>query len=254
MDNELFVKVKSGNSDKQMLFFPYLGGSMTSFHELIKTIKCYDVEIWTANPPGHMGSKLPLMNDMTSLVDMYFDQFKNIIKSECYLFGHSMGGNIAYFLAKKLYESDMYRDCLKGLILSASSPPLFSYKKKYSELSDDALIAQIMEYQALPKELLESKELMNMLLPVFRADYRIIESGAEIEIENKLPVDTYLIWGEDDLVDPIELMPMWEKYVKMPFMLLPVKNGEHMLIHNNIDVVSSYIENILAGKYSYNKD
>lgn len=254
MENELFVKVKSGNSDKQMLFFPYLGGSMTSLHELIMAINYPDIEIWTANPPGHMGSKLSLMNDMEALTDMYFNQIKDIIKPECYLFGHSMGGNIAYFLAKKLYESGVYSDYLKSLILSASSPPSFSYKKKYSELSDDALIAQIMEYQALPKELLESKELMNMLLPVFRADYRIIESGAEIEIANRLPIDMYLIWGENDLIEPIELLPAWEKYVKMPFMILPVKNGEHMLVHNNIDVVSNYIENILAGKYNYDKD
>lgn len=254
MENELFVQVKDGNSDKQMFFFPYLGGSLTSLNECIKAIDFPDLEIWSANPPGHMGSKLPLINDMTELTDMYFNQIKDIIKPECYLFGHSMGGNIAYFLAKKLYEHDKYRDCLKGLILSASSPPSSSYNKRYSELSDDALIEQIMEYQVLPKELLNSRELMQMLLPVFRADYRIIESGAEIKIDEPLPLDMYLIWGENDLVEPIELLPMWDRYIKMPFTILPVKNGEHMLVHHDIDVVSGYIQNILADKYKYDTD
>lgn len=254
MDGKLFLKIKSGNSDRQLIFFTYLGGSVTSMNELSKALKTSDIEVWAANPPGHMGSQLPLEDNMTRLVDMYADELKEIIKPECYLFGHSMGGNIAYFLARKLYSEEKYKESVKALILSSSSPPLYMYQKKCSELSDDALIAEIDEYKALPAELIESRELMLMLMPVFRADYRLIESSSDIEITDKLPINMYLIWGENDLVEPVEALPLWEHYIANPFMILPIKDAEHMTVHHNIDAVSEYIDNIIEGKYNLEED
>ena len=249
MSYKLFECVRKGNSDRQLIIFPYLGGSVSTLSELMRAVDSPETEIWAANPPGHIGSQLPLSHDMNQLTDLYYTELKEIVKPECYLFGHSMGGNIAYYMAKKWEIFGLKRDWLKGVVIAASAPPCFMYHKKYSELSDSALIDQIMAYKALPADVIKSEELMQMLLPVFRADYRVMETGAEIEIGEKLAVDSYFIWGDEDPVEPVELLTKWNQYFAQPGTVLPVKHAEHMLVHHNIDAVAGYLRNILNGKY-----
>lgn len=224
-------------------------------HDLITALHCPETEIWAANPPGHIGSRLNLVKKITELTDMYFSELKQIIKPECYLFGHSMGGSLIYFLAQKVKEAkEVDSQWLKGLIISASAPPCSMYGKKYSELPEEALISQIMQYNAMPDELLHSKELMELMMPVFRADYKILEDGSEVKIKEKLDFPAYLVWGERDTVESIELLVQWRQYLNGSVMVLPVKDGEHMLVHHNIEQVATYIENILAGTCQYDED
>ena len=56
MNDVLFYEMKKGTSNKQIIFFPYLGGTVSSFHNLISKLDM-DVSIWCANPPGHGNSK-----------------------------------------------------------------------------------------------------------------------------------------------------------------------------------------------------
>lgn len=253
MRNSLFAKVNQGNSDKQLVFFPYLGGYVTAFNELIGKIDD-DVEIWVANPPGHGMSSLELVEDMTKLVDMYFHEVIKFMGNECYFFGHSMGGNIAYFLAKKMYQLEECNTKPKGLIISASAPPLTMDGLKYSELSDTKLMDIISGYGALPDELINDKDLMSMLIPIFRADYKILETGSEIEIGTPLNMDAYLIWGNLDKIEPVSLLSKWLKYFDCQLTVLPIKNAGHMLINSHSEIVADLTRKIMAGDYQIEED
>lgn len=253
MKNSLFVNVNKGGSGKQIVFFPYLGGYVTAFNELISKID-NDVEIWVANPPGHGMSNLELVEDMTELVDRYYNEVIKFMNDECYFFGHSMGGNIAYFLAKKICESEDGITKPKGLIISASTPPLTMDGLKYSELPDSELIDIISGCGALPNDFLEDRELMAMLIPIFRADYKILETGSEIEIGTPLNMDTYLIWGDLDKIEPISLLAKWLKYFACKLTVLPIKNAGHMLINSHSEIVAEYTRKIVSGDYQVEED
>ncbi|MEE0931172.1 MAG: alpha/beta fold hydrolase [Acutalibacteraceae bacterium] len=252
MENSLFVQIKKGGSGKQVVFFPYLGGYVTAFNELIDKMDD-DIEIWVANPPGHGISGLELIEDMTELVDVYYNEILKIMGDECYFFGHSMGGNIAYFLAKKICNSEKCDINPKGLIISASAPPLTMSGQKYSELPDSELMDIISGYGALPDELLEDSVLMSMLAPIFRADYKILETGSEIKIDTPLNLESYLIWGDLDKVEPINLLSKWLKYFDCKLTVLPVKNAGHMLINSHSKEVAEYVKKIMTGDY-YRED
>lgn len=254
MDNKLFNCIRESNTDKQLIVFPYLGGSANTLMGLMQAIKDTDIEIWAANPPGHIGSALVLEQDMNTLTDIYCSELKDIVKPECYLFGYSMGGNIIYFISQKWEQNEMNRDWLKGLIISASGPPCMMYNTKTSEQPNNVLLDKLMKYKALPEEVLESEELMEMLLPIFRADYRIIETGAEIEINKKSDIDHYLIWGDADPSLPVEDLSKWRKYFDKSGTVLPVRNGTHMFVHQNTDTVAQYVQNIFAGVYRSEDD
>lgn len=253
MENSLFVQIKKGNSNKQIIFFPYLGGYVTAYHKLIYQLDD-DINVWVADPPGHGNSKTKLVEDMTELVDMYFEEMIKIMTSECYIFGHSMGGNIGYFLARKICFSDECPVKPKALIISASAPPLSMLETNYSKLPDSEMINIIMGYGAIPSEFRDNKKMLEDITPIIRADYKILETAAEIKIDKKLNLETYLIWGELDKVEPISLLSKWLQYFDCEVTILPVKNAEHMLINSHTDIIADYIEKILDGFYIQDDD
>ncbi len=254
MDTKLFNCIRKGTTDKQLIVFPYLGGSANTLIGLMNSIKDPEVEIWAANPPGHIGSALELEQDMNTLTDMYCAELKEIVKPECYLFGYSMGGNIIYFISQKWEKNEMNPDWLKGLIISASGPPCVMYHTRNSELPSGDLINNLMKYKALPDEVLECEDVMEMLLPIFRADYRIIETGAEIAVNKKSDVDHYLIWGDADPSLPVKHLVKWNNYFCKSGTVLPVRNGAHMFVHQETDKIAQYVQNIFDGAYRKEDD
>ena len=64
------VFLKTNNKiGRQVMMFPYLGGSGTSLMKLAKELdKKSDYEIFVVFPPGHMGSNRKLYNNLHDLL------------------------------------------------------------------------------------------------------------------------------------------------------------------------------------------
>lgn len=82
----------------------------------------------------------------------------------------------------------------KTLILSASVAPSSFANKQYSKFSNEDLIKQIQVYGGMPEAVLQDKELMNIMLPIFRADYGILESSAKRH--TKKLISKHICYGE----------------------------------------------------------
>ena len=92
-----------------------------------------------------------------------------------WLFGHSMGGIIAFLLAQRIIKCDDCPSKPKALVLSACNAPMEFDHKHYSVLSDDDLIKHLFSYNGISEELLGEKSLINYFLPVYRSDFRLLE-------------------------------------------------------------------------------
>ncbi|HCC36027.1 MAG TPA: hypothetical protein DEQ02_10555 [Ruminococcaceae bacterium] len=215
------------NPGKPCIFcFPYLGGNGNSLAELAKNLTAFDV--FTAKPPGHWGSKLPPSKNIVEITDIYLAEIKELCGKTYILFGHSMGGIIAYSVAHRIYMDGLF-PLPDALVLSACGCPLEFQNKKYSAMPDRELIDIMMSYDAMPPQVLEDKELMKMLLPLFRADYGILESAAK-EQWSKIPVKTLLIWGEKDVIEPVSALVRWQSFLSGEIKILPIKEASHMFI------------------------
>ena len=69
MELKTFFRLREGRKG-QLICFPYLGGYVNSFYDMVRAMK-EDIEIWVANPPGHFGSELGLINDINELTSLY---------------------------------------------------------------------------------------------------------------------------------------------------------------------------------------
>src|SRR5690606_31838525 len=103
-------------------------------------------------------------------------------------------------------------------------------------LPDAAFVGRISKLCGVPQAVLDNTELMQFLLPMLRADFKLVETycgKSDVRIQSKV---TMLGGGEDVLVSPDDLSK-WSALFEDsgPLMLF---EGGHFFIHQNIgDIV-----------------
>ncbi|MBZ5569145.1 MAG: alpha/beta fold hydrolase [Acidobacteriia bacterium] len=92
------------------------------------------------------------------------------------LFGHSMGGLICFELARRLRS--LYEIAPVHLFISARrAPQLPDPRPPLCPLQDEQFVAEIRRrYNGIPREVLGDPELMELLLPMLRADVEMLET------------------------------------------------------------------------------
>jgi surfactin synthase thioesterase subunit len=89
-------------------------------------------------------------------------------------FGHSLGGLLAFELAR--YFARNLLTLPRHLFASGcDSPQLRSPPKNMHLLPHDELINKLRDYNGTPPEILEHRELMELILPTIRADFALAE-------------------------------------------------------------------------------
>ena len=91
------------------------------------------------------------------------------------LFGHSLGTLIAFELARRLRET--YSVSPVRLIVSAGAAPQLSHRgTPVHNLPETEFLAELRRLNGTPIELLNHAELMEILLPLLRADFALYET------------------------------------------------------------------------------
>ena len=244
--SELLHLIKEGGGSNQLICFPYLGGYSNSFIELANELKLDDgTEILAINPPGHGPDTQTPFDDINKMLDVYCAEIQKKIKQNCTFFGYSMGGIIAYFTAQRLLRQGNNCCASLSLIISSSNTPQEYGGKKYSSMSDDELLEQMISYGGFPEDILREKELLTCFLPVFRADFRVMETASELEYE-KLDIPIYIFLGDNDKSVPFNSLIQWNRYFKRDMSICLIKCGSHMMIHEQVSSVARMIERILG--------
>lgn len=109
----------------QLICFPFAGGYSASFRPL-HTYLQGECEMLAAEPPGHGTNQMSPVEDFEQLVSLYKQELNLHPDRPFVLFGHSMGGMVAFRLAQKLEREGIYP---QAVIISAIQPPHVERKK-----------------------------------------------------------------------------------------------------------------------------
>lgn len=235
MSEDLFWHVRHSPQGRTLVVFPYLGGFGSSLRTLVEGLTG-DWDVWAANPPGHGPSREPALHSLDALVDRYVKGISMLPPGEVVLFGHSMGGVIAFHVARRLNERGDQTHPVASLVLSASAAPRDLPVAGYATLSNRALLDHLMSFGAFPKELARDPGLVEFFLPAFRADYAVLDE-ARCRAIDSLDVATTLVLGEKDAQTPAGTAEGWQAHIERPIRTYVLADAEHMFVNSPSAVI-----------------
>jgi medium-chain acyl-[acyl-carrier-protein] hydrolase len=183
--------------ERRLFCIPYAGGAASAYRGWAEGLPD-DVEVCPIQLPGR-GSRFreaPFRN-MADLVPALAAGLLPLLDLPFALFGHSMGAVVAFELARELRRRGGRPPVLLALS-GHQAPPRPDPKPPISHLPDEEFLSEVQtRYDGIRPEVLAEKELLQLLLPVLRADVQLLESYTYAQ-EPPLDCPISCFGGEDD--------------------------------------------------------
>lgn len=194
----------------KLLCLPHAGGSAAVYARWTRLFGPA-VRVVPVEYPGH-GRRLrePLHTSSATLVDRLVEELGPVLREGPFaVFGHSMGGLLAFRLTHELVRRRLPPPA--RLFLSGARPPGRPAPAALHALGDDGLRAALADLGGAPAEVLAHPELVGMLLPVVRADLLLAETWA-FRPPQPLDVPVSVLSGLADPLAPPGLMADWRPH------------------------------------------
>lgn len=174
--NQWFVCSRPNpKAETRLFFFPYAGGGPAVFGKWGNEFPS-DIEAWTVHYPGR-GSRYnePPIKELVVLVEGILQAIKPLLDKPFTFFGHSLGGLIAFELARTLHQNNLPQPI--ALFISAcGAPHIPDPYLPIHNLPDAQFLTSLKELNGIPAELLDQSDVMQLLMPTLRADFELIET------------------------------------------------------------------------------
>jgi len=227
----------------KLFCFPYAGGSAVIFNNWKQYIE-NSIELVPIELAGR-GKRInePLYNGVDDVIDDVFGLIKNKINDNPYaFFGHSMGGMIAYELAKRIKKNNLPSPI--HVFFSGRSAPHIKKDddKQYHLMSEEKFKKEIIELGGTPPEFFDHPELMEIFLPLLKNDFKL--AGANLYNGKIEPLNcniTVFLGKEEDLTS--EQCDGWKKHTTK-LCSIHYFEGGHFFINNNTEQIVKFINNV----------
>jgi medium-chain acyl-[acyl-carrier-protein] hydrolase len=218
----------------RLFCFPYAGGSAVIYRAWPQKLP-HIVELLAVQPPGR-GARLreAPFTSLMPLVEAVAEALLPQLDKPFALFGHSLGALLCFELARHLRRLE--RPQPSGLFVSgAGAPQLRSTKAPIHDLPDAELIEALREFEGTPDEVLDNAELMRLMLPLLRADFKVNETYA-YKSEPPLACSITVFGGAQDDQVSRERLEAWREQTRAAFALhmLP---GDHFFLHSSQELL-----------------
>jgi surfactin synthase thioesterase subunit len=183
-------------SKLRLIAFQFAGANRHAYRPLQRELAC-EIELKCFELPGRGRRRAePLLTDLPSMVaDLLAPISACVAGSRYAFFGHSMGSRLALLAAQLLLERGWPAPL--RLIVSASPPPSRPISTERYRLSPADFLRELRALGGCPEEMLNDPELLDVFLPVLRADFEALETY-RAEARAKLPCPITVLRGVDD--------------------------------------------------------
>jgi medium-chain acyl-[acyl-carrier-protein] hydrolase len=161
------------------------------------------------------------------------------------LFGHSLGALLAYEVARLLRQRDAEPALL--FVSGRQAPGLPSRRNPIAHLSGDRFVAELKAIGGTPAEILESDELISLLLPMLKADFALAEEYASPP-GPPLDCPVVALGGSIDPWVNADDLRAWSGVTNGPFSVRMFP-GDHFYLHEPERLIA-YVHAILASRYA----
>jgi medium-chain acyl-[acyl-carrier-protein] hydrolase len=244
-----WVSISPSRSNKlgQMFCFPFAGGGASAYYRWPNRILA-GVEVVRVHLPGRETRlREPLFDRLKLLVNALVEELVPYIDGPFTMFGHSMGALLAFELARGLRR----RHGLLPSHLFVSgyrAPHLPPSESPFSHLPDKEFVERVRLFGGLPELIAQNEELMDIFLPILRADFKMTETYTyEEELPLKCPLTAF-----GGLTDPKmnhEKILAWSMHTSAQFNTHFFPGG-HFFLHDSEPLLLDRLNHQLTETFS----
>lgn len=210
----------------RLFTFSYAGGGASVFRQwnrlLAPRIDTYSVQL----PGRETRFTEPRLTDFSTAVNAIVEALRPSLTRPFAIFGHSMGAMLAFETVRQLRR--LNGPMPQHLFVSGCSAPQIREPNTYSQLPDDEFLQKVRKYGGIPDEILHHTELLQLVLPVLRADFQLFESYEFID-EAALDCPITVFGGLDDADAPHDHLTPWRIHTTKAFRLRMFEGGHFYL-------------------------
>ena len=247
-NNPWFAYAKPRPTAQLRLFcLPFAGGSAVIFRNWANALPGF-VEVCPIQLPGR-GARLlePSFTSMQSLVDAIEPSISANLDKPFAFFGHSMGASISFELIHKL-RSERGLEPAHFFVSGRQAPQISEPDPITFNLPRLEFIQELRRLEGTPHEILDNPELLELLLPVLRADFELIQTY-EYVARPPLKCPMTALGGIADKDVSREQLEAWREQSSGPFRIC-LFPGNHFFLQTEEKLVLQTITEQLRRLFS----
>lgn len=217
----------------RLVCFPHAGGSATFYFPVAKAM-APEVDVLAIQYPGRQDRRSePSVDSIHTLADLVVEELTGWADRPLTLFGHSMGAMVAYEVAGRLEQRGT---APLGLFASGRRAPSMYRDETVHLRDDDGIIAEMQKLSGTDAEILANEELLRMILPAVRSDYRAVETYRQRPGQPPLDCPVVTLIGDNDPQVTMDEARAWEQHTTGEFQLRTFPGG-HFYINAHAQAV-----------------
>lgn len=203
-----------------------------------------DVRVLSVEIPGR-GTRWrePAFRSMAALVDVLANELAPALDRPYAFFGHSMGARIAFELTRELRRRAAPAPA--HLIVAGNRGPSVPRREPPMHTMTDAELVGVMRtLGGTPPELLDNREMLDLALPIMRADCELLET-AEHRVEPPLATPILALGGVRDPYVTAADLAGWGPETSAKFSALQL-DGDHFFVQSHAAEVLARVDEVLG--------
>ncbi|MFD1330694.1 thioesterase II family protein [Methylopila musalis] len=218
----------------RLFCFAFAGGAASYFRPWGRLVPD-DVEIWPVEMPGH-GVRIaePLVDDIGEIARAAAAQIALHADLPMVLFGHSMGSAIGLEVARELEAAGV-----RPLLFAPSGRPApqVAPSRQVHLKSREGIRQEMIRLAGTEREIVENEELMDIVLPIVRNDFKLIETNP-VSITPPIAAPTLTVCGDSDEDATEEGLRAWGAVTSSDFSVRMFPGGHFYLNEAAADVLA----------------
>lgn len=216
-----FVVHAKPQADMRLFCFPFAGGSSTSFRGWEQWLPDRIEQVVVELPGrGRRFGESPC-DSLSKLIVPLADAIE-VSGGHFAFFGHSLGALICFELTRELRRRGS--PLPEFLAVSAKRAPHIPTDRQLHLLSDAKLVNELQTYNGTPAAVLGNEELMELFLPILRADFSLAECYQH-QPEPPMDIPIHALGGDKDMGVTVEQLRAWQKHTTVTFSLKQFPGG-----------------------------
>lgn len=217
----------------RLVCFPHAGGSATFYHPVSAALAS-DCDVAALQYPGRQDRRMePNVDDIGVLADRIAPVVAPLFDRPVVFFGHSMGAIIAFEVARRLREEG---HTPAMLFASGRRAPSTRRVETVHQRDDDGIVAEMKAMSGTDAQVLGDEELLRMVLPAIRSDYRAIETYGPVDATVDCPI-TALV-GDADPKTTVPEADAWRAHTTAAFRIQEFRGGHFYLSSRAAEVIA----------------